>query len=290
LRADSDVLLVEYPNWRRDWEVICDVDLYLDFIVAQIKAAAPEPRPLTLVGYSFGSSVAYAISIILADLGYTIERLYIIDGRSPLAPAFASTASRLRESRFERVVKFASADNVTRQRTLGRFVGLNSKKPLMKAILRFLRPLIPDDERNEFLFYMSSLIEASIPMQGIREWTAAIVRNARIASAPIVLFRSVDSANNWVDELGWKELAPELEIVPLRGDHQAIVNEQNVAAISSYIRPRSMKLAAAAVGPRLDVLAPSADVARLGHALHGDELLIDRWGVARGYPGRSNVG
>ena len=41
LRVDFWVLLVEYPDWRREWDVICDVDRYLDFIVAQIRAAAP---------------------------------------------------------------------------------------------------------------------------------------------------------------------------------------------------------------------------------------------------------
>jgi thioesterase domain-containing protein len=289
LQSDFDVLLVEYPNWRREWEVICDVDLYLDFVVAQIRAAAPEPRPLTIVGYSFGSSVAYALSIILADLGYTIERLYIIDGRSPVMRTIASTTRKPRRFQFERFVKFVLADRVGRQRALGRLVGLNAKRPLVKAILRLLRPLIPDDERNEFVFYTSSLIDASIPMQGIRQWTAATACDARFVSAPTVLFRSVDSADNWPADLGWEELVPKLEIVSLHSDHQTIVNEQNVAVIRSYIRPRSKKSAIAPAGPRLDALPSSADAARLRPARHQDELLVGRPGVARRYLGRRNV-
>jgi thioesterase domain-containing protein len=287
LQAEFEVLLIEYPNWRREWEIICDVDLYLDFIVAQIRAAAPEPRPLTLVGYSFGSSVAYAMFLILADLGYTIERLYIIDGRSPVMHTCASKTRG--QFRFESIVKFALADNVARQRAIGRLVGLNAKKPLLKAVLRCLRPLIPDDERNEFLFYTSALIDASIPTKAIREWTAAIAPNARSVSAPGVLFRSVDNGDNWPYDLGWKELAPKLEIVPLHGDHQSIVNEQNVAVISSYIGPRSVKSATANVGPRLEVAAPFADAGRPGPILHEDECLIGSSGVARGYLGRGNV-
>jgi acyl carrier protein len=87
LQTDFWVLMVEHPHWRREWDVICDIDRYLDFMVAQIRAAAPEPRPLSLVGYSFGASVAYAMAITLAGLGYTIERLNIIDGRSPVMQA-----------------------------------------------------------------------------------------------------------------------------------------------------------------------------------------------------------
>jgi amino acid adenylation domain-containing protein len=276
LQADFDILLVEYPNWRREWKVVNAVDLYLNFILAQIRAVAPEPRPLTLVGYSFGSSVAYAMSIILADLGYTIERLYIVDGQSPVMHTFST--KKLRQFRFERIVKFALADNVTRQRALGRFIGLNSKKPLVKAILRRLRPLIPDDERSEFLLYMTSLIDAAIPMKGICDWTAAIAREARIVSAPTVLFRSMDSVDNWPYDLGWKELTPKLEIVPIHSDHQTIVNEQNVAIISSYVRPGSIKSATAKIGPRLDVLEPWDDASRRGPALRGrsmPELLRD---------------
>jgi amino acid adenylation domain-containing protein len=277
LQTDFCVLLVEYPNWRREWDVICDVDRYLDCIVAQIRAVAPEPRPLHLIGYSFGGSVAYAMSIILAGLGYTIERLNIIDGRSPVMQESAS-AKQPKQFGFKRIMKFALSDNLKRQRALGRLIGLNAKKPLVKAVLKHLRPMIPDDGKNEFLLHMTSLINASIPMQGIRGWTAAIAREARVVAAPGVLFRSTANADNWPRDLGWMELAPNLEIVPLHSDHMTIVNEHNVAIICSHIRRRPIKSAAAAVGPRVDVLALSTDASRQGPALRGrpmPELLRD---------------
>ena len=269
LRTDFSVLLVEYPDWRREWDVICDGDRYLDYIVAQIKAAAPEPCPLSLVGYSFGASVAYAISIILAGLGYTIERLNIIDGRSPVMQVPAS-ANQPRQSQFKRIMEIALRDNRAHQRSLGRLVGVSAKKPLVKAVLRYLRPMIPDDGKNEFLLHMTFNISASIPMQGIRDWTMTIARDARVVAAPSVLFRSIDNAHNWPHDLGWMELVPNLEIVPLHSSHLTIVNEHNMATICSYIRPRPRKSAArTAVGPRVNVLAPSAAASSDDPALRG---------------------
>lgn len=274
LWTDFCILIIEYPDWRREWDVICDVDRYLDFIVAQIRAAAPEPCPLSFVGYSFGASVAYAMSIVLAGLGYTIERLSIIDGVSPVMQARASQSS------FKRIMKFVLRlrDRRTRRRALGRLVGVNAKKPLVKAVLRHLRPIIPDNEKNEFLLNMSSNLNASIPRHGISGWTAAMPRDARRVAATTVLFRSIDNADNWPHDLGWMELAPNLEIVQLHSGHLTIVNEQTLSIICSYIRPKPLKLAVAAVEPSVNVLAPSPDASRYGPALRGwprPELLRD---------------
>ena len=276
LRTDFCVLLVEYPDWRREWDIMCDVDRYLDFIVAQIRAAAPEPRPLSLVGYSFGASVAYAISIILAGLGYTIERLNIIDGGSPVM-------HQPKKSLSKRVAKFTLRGDLRRQPALGRVIGVNAKKPLVKAVLGHLRAIVPNDGKNEFLFHMSSNINASIPMQYIRDWTAAIARDARVVAAPCLLFRSDFNADIWPHDLGWTELAPNLKIVQLHSGHLTIVNKQNLAIICSHIRPRPLKSAVAAVEPRVNVLAPSPDASPCGPALRGwpmpqllrDELLSE---------------
>ena len=280
LQPDFSVLLVEYPDWRRDWDIVCDVNRFLDTILAQIRAVAPEPSPLALVGYSFGAGVAYAMSIVLAGLGYTIERLSLIDGRSPLMQAPAST--NLPKFSFKRIVGFMAQDGRKRQQDLGFLVGVNAKKPLVKAVLRRLRSMIPNEEKNEFLFHMNCNINASIPMQGIRDWTAAIAHDARLVAAPGVLFRSVDNVDNWPHDLGWLELAPNLQIVPLDSGHLTIVNEDTLAIICSHIRPWSVK-SAAAVEPIVDVLAQSVDAARRGPALRGrpmpqllrDELLSE---------------
>jgi amino acid adenylation domain-containing protein len=277
LQADFSILLLEYPDWRHEWDIICDVNRYFDFIVAQIKAVSPEPCRLSLVGYSFGASVAYAMCIVLAGLGYMIERLSIIDGRSPVMQAPAS-ASQPKQSLFKRIIKFALHDSRRRQRLLGSRIGINAKKPLVKAVLRNLRPIIPKQERNEFLLYMNNFINSSIPMQGIRDWTAAIARDARLVAAPGVVFRSTEHADIWPYDLGWLELAPNLEIVPIHSAHLTAVNEHTLAMICSHIRRRSMKSRAAAVEPRVDVLSVSVDASRDGPALRGrpmPELLRD---------------
>ena len=73
----------------------------------------------------------------------------------------------------------------------------------MKAVLGHLRTIVPNDEKNEFLFHMSSTINASIPLQYIRDWTAAIARDARVVAAPSLLFRPIlmrtSGRTIWVD-------------------------------------------------------------------------------------------
>jgi amino acid adenylation domain-containing protein len=279
LRADFSVLFIEYPNSRQDWNVICDVDSYLDFILAQIKTMAPEPRSLTLLGYSFGASVAYAMYIVLSRLGYTVERLNTIDGRSPIDAAAAGRALRLAS---HVVTASSKADVISRvsasaARALGRFLGAHAKKPVIKAILRSLGPVIPDNQTSELLFHVAAVLKTAIPMRAIRNWTTAISYPYRLVAAPVMLFRSIDDGDKWSYDLGWTELAPKLEIVPLHSSHKTIVNEGNIAVISSRIRAGSKK-PAAAVEPCSRLLAASTDAPQCGPALRGRvnrELLRD---------------
>ena len=272
LQADFCVVLVEYPDWRREWDIVCDFDRYFDFIIAQIKAAAPEPRPLSFIGYSFGASVAYATSVILSNLGYTIERLNVIDGLSPVMQGQA------KRPWFKRLAKFALAENAIRQRALGRLVGINARKPIVKAVLRRLRSILPDDERSEFLLQIRYMINGAIPMQAIRDWTAMAARGVRLVSAPTVLFRSIHTSEDHPYDLGWTELASNLKVVPIHSDHRTVVNEDNVAIICSHIRRTGAKPERTAIGSRGDVPALTPYAPNDGPALRGramPELLRD---------------
>jgi thioesterase domain-containing protein len=94
---------------------------------------------------------------------------------------------------------------------------------------------------------MIAVLKTAIPMRAIRGWTAALAPQDRLVAAPVTLFRSTDNGDKWSYDLGWVELAPKLEIVPLRSSHTTIVNGYNIATISSHICSRSIKPAAAVV-------------------------------------------
>jgi thioesterase domain-containing protein len=241
LEADFSVLFIEYPDWRQDWDVICDVDRYLDFIVSQIKAAAPEPRPLTLAGYSFGASVAYTMHVVLSRLGYTIEQFISVDGRSPVDSTATGRALRLASH----VVQASSAAEIVSRigpsvaRALGRFFGAHAKQPVVRAVLGRLGSIIPADDKSKFVFNMTSVLTTALPMRGICDWTVAIAPETRLVDVPVTLFRSTNNGDKWAYDLGWTRLAPKLGIVPLHSDHRTIVDKDNVAIISAHIRPDS---------------------------------------------------
>jgi amino acid adenylation domain-containing protein len=300
LQSDFAVLVVEYPDWRQEWDVVCDVDRYLNYIVAQIRARAPEPRSLSLIGYSFGGSVAYALSVTLARFGYTIERLNIIDGYSPLMKQSAAANRRLNgiddnslvmnrltpTNWFKRIVQIASRDNRRHQRTLGRLVGINAKKPFVKTALRLFRRWIPTDGNSDFLIHMTFWINASIPMQALRDWAKTIAPSDRLIQVPGVLFRSDETLDSWPRDLGWTKIAPNLEIVIMPGSHLTIINKRTLPVICSHVRLGRAK--PVVVESRLDVLAPLPDASGNGPALRGlsmpelrrDELLSEIFAAA----------
>jgi amino acid adenylation domain-containing protein len=240
------------------------------------------------------------LSVTLARFGYTIERLNIIDGYSPLMKQSAAANRRLNgiddnslvmnrltpTNWFKRIVQIASRDNRRHQRTLGRLVGINAKKPFVKTALRLFRRWIPTDGNSDFLIHMTFWINASIPMQALRDWAKTIAPSDRLIQVPGVLFRSDETLDSWPRDLGWTKIAPNLEIVIMPGSHLTIINKRTLPVICSHVRLGRAK--PVVVESRLDVLAPLPDASGNGPALRGlsmpelrrDELLSEVFAAA----------
>ncbi len=256
LAANHGVLLIDYPDWRDQCDVFFDIEKYLDAVLAQIRKAAPTPRPLRLVGYSFGGGVSYVLAIMLRRLGYQLEFLGIIDGRSPVLRDMPQSTET--QSLPVRIFEFLRRDGLSRSRQMGRYVGIRAKKPLIRKLLKWFGPYLPKDQSGEFLFYMTSFINAAIPMRSIRDWTAGLDVAERDPGGPTLLIRSRDNGDEWPVDLGWRDLIPAIEIKPVPGTHFTVIGDENLPAICALIGAppaKSDQLAPEMVARRPDVAA-----------------------------------
>lgn len=257
LDADYSVFMVDYPDWRGQWDIFFRFDRYLAHVMDQIRSAAPNPRPLHIVGYSFGAGVGYALGILLARLGYTIESMCLIDGRSPVMAEVKTPAPG---SFISRAIEFVRRDRRARSRQIGRFVGIRAKKPVTKQLLKWIGPLLPRDQSGELLFYLTQFINASIPMQALREWTSRLDPAERRPRARMTLIRSADNGDEWPEDLGWRALIPDLAIVSLPGTHFTVIGDANLPAVCACIADRPfeppVRRQAPAIPPR--AVAPAS--------------------------------
>jgi thioesterase domain-containing protein len=233
LSNDFSILMIDYPDWRSQWDVFFNIEKYLATVVAQIQREAPTPRALRLVGYSFGAGIAYAMAIVLARLGYTIELVGLIDGRSPAMREAAPLTPK--KSRPARIVEFLRRDGVTRSRQLGRYVGIRAKKPVVSKLLQWVGPLLPTDQSSEFAFYLTAFINAAIPMQAIRDWSRSLGDSERLVSAKSILVRSMDNDDGWPEDLGWRELIPAIDIKLVPGTHFTVIGDSNLATVRAHL-------------------------------------------------------
>ncbi len=233
LNDDFSVALVDYPDWRDNWDLFFDFDKYLVMIMTQVRAAAPTPCALHIVGYSFGAGIAYVMTIMLRRLGYTIERLSLIDGRSPVLVDVE--AAKPPAPLLNRLMEFTRRDGLSRSRQIGRYIGLRAKNPVVRKLLKWIGPVMPKDHASELVFYLTAFINASIPMQEIRRWTQRLGESERRLDAKSVLFRSMDSGDNWPRDLAWRPLIPAIDVKMLPGTHFTVIADENLGIVRSLI-------------------------------------------------------
>jgi thioesterase domain-containing protein len=50
-----------------------------------------------------------------------------------------------------------------------------------------------------------------------------------------VLFRSMDNGDDWPEDLAWRALLPDIEIVPLPGTHFTVIADANLPAVRARL-------------------------------------------------------
>ncbi len=201
-------------------EVPCDdlVEMARRY-VAEMQVVQPD-GPYTLVGYSFGGTVAFEMARQMIAAGLTVEGLFMIDAPAPLAAEGA----------------VESAPHPQEAETYARF--------LASAMLnRIVSDELDDDARDRLRERVEQNHQAHARYR--------VGRGERGSSPEITFFRAADEAPNLRDHLrhpafdapdfGWSQVSPDapVRVATVPGDHFSVMREP--AALASLL--------AEAIGP-----------------------------------------
>jgi acyl transferase domain-containing protein/thioesterase domain-containing protein len=198
-----------------------------------VTAVHPE-GPCVLGGWSFGGFVAQETARQLTAAGRDVELVVLIDSVRPLIPPGPTPADRIRAhfTGFARHV--AETYGVRLELPYDALVAMDDEGERIDTVLRALRRA------------------ADVPPAALEHQRASYL-DLRIGEAHrpgrhegrVVLFRATEPAPHTVrdpayerddDALGWDEVCPRLEVVPVAGHHLSLLDPPHVDEIAARLR------------------------------------------------------
>ncbi|MGW0824446.1 beta-ketoacyl synthase N-terminal-like domain-containing protein [Streptomyces sp. NPDC002845] len=200
--------------------------------VEAIRSAHPD-GPLLLGGWSFGGFVAQETARQLAAAGRTVDLLVLIDSVRPLPRPGLTRADRVR-AHFE-----GFADHVAET------YGVRLELPYDDLVTM-------DDDENRIDTVLRILREAADVPSAALEHQRASYLDLSIGEAHrpgrydgrVVLYRATEPAPHTVRDpayerddkaLGWDEVCPRLEVVPVAGHHLSLLDPPHVDEIAAHL-------------------------------------------------------
>ncbi len=239
--------MLAYPGWREMLQGRMGMDGIVAAALADIRSIAAE-GPLTLVGYSFGVHVAAAAAFALEAEGRRIDRLIVIDMRTPrwstgrkhvleLPGSIKETWWSLHRLRRPGVRQEMSG------MALARLLGSAPLRPLAR---RIGAPIVRQLERlpGDIGYWTGHHLAHELRFQATSAWASGWSPPARTLRAPVLVIRTTDHPAGTPADLGWGELAEHVEVVAVGGDHMSVLSAAHRAAVSGAIRRALMEPAA----------------------------------------------
>ena len=237
LPADAPVYGVE----RLEGDITDRAAAYLDDI--RDRAAG---RPVVLGGWSFGGALAYEVAHQLRGTGVEVAQIMLLDTVQP-SEKVPDTAEEM-HARWDRYADFSK-----------RTYGLDIPVP---------HDLLDQQGEEALLMMLEQFLATADSSQhglsgGVLEHQRASFVDNRIldqldmarwadVDAPVVLFRAermhdgaieLEPRYATIDEDGgWSAIVDDLEIVHLRGDHLAIVDEPEISKVGAWLGDRLQNL------------------------------------------------
>ncbi|MGW0611469.1 beta-ketoacyl synthase N-terminal-like domain-containing protein [Streptomyces sp. NPDC002788] len=197
-----------------------------------IDAAHPD-GPCLLGGWSFGGFVAQETARQLAAAGREVRLVALIDSVRPLPRPGLTRSDRIR-AHFEGFARHvAGTYGVELELPYEELAAMDDDRTRIDAVLRALReaadvpPAVLEHQRASYLDM--SIGEAHRPGRH---------------DGPVVLYRASEPAPHTVrdpayerddEALGWDEVCPRLEVVPVPGHHLSLLDPPHVDAIAAHL-------------------------------------------------------
>jgi|GEM_PF-6215158 len=235
---DVCFVAIEYPDWRRCVTAGFGRHSVIDAVLAQIRAHVPS-GPVRLAGYSWGCRIAYEAARLLEAEGREVRFLGILDAPAPgsIAPRVDSVAPDSLRAWWRAAYLAAMLPREERNRRLGRRLSL----PLASEWVAPLRRLLArGSARRDGRLSIGSLSDWTIFYLRGRlvsaAWERAVSHDRHTGpklSAPVVLFRCAGRPADTEPDFGWGQVAENLTIIDVPGDHESTVSQAHVKSTAA---------------------------------------------------------
>jgi thioesterase domain-containing protein len=221
-------VLIDYPGWptlRRD-EI--GLDTLIGHCRSQIEDHAPF-GPVTLVGYSFGGHMAFAVAVALSASGRSV-RLGLLDTWA--FPVLTNPYPRSVMGQLRRIANglFRGQRGVMQRAVniVGRRI-MHSAKILQLAAKLYRRP-----SRRMFKL-VDVALQMSFHVPIMRELLDRMVALTAPFHFEAILFRCSKQPANAAVDLGWGPFLENLRIVPILGNHLALFEPPYISSLCATV-------------------------------------------------------
>lgn len=141
----------------------------MDALVADLAAQCGTAGPLALLGYSFGSTAAYALARHLESQGRTVERLFVGGSRAPFLPPVAPLRHRMSDAA---LVAELAAMNGTAPEVLADAGLMSMFLPILRADFEVVETYQawPHDTVRCPMTVFGAESDAFVPTDELRQW------------------------------------------------------------------------------------------------------------------------
>jgi acyl-coenzyme A synthetase/AMP-(fatty) acid ligase/thioesterase domain-containing protein/acyl carrier protein len=207
MSADVCFQIIRYPS---TFDFLKDETRFEALIEASVRQIVETTdQPFNILGYSFGGFVAWATACRLKQLGQPLGFIGLIDARRHSDVREQQQHAAIHWRQFLRRLLFEP--HYALMRAFLRLTVETSPIPVLRKVYR-AAALLPSGAAFRADLYFTEQLR----MCSGRRWTPTALDH------PVCLFRSDEYLPNCPD-FGWRDLCPQLDIVPVRGSHDSLL-------------------------------------------------------------------
>jgi thioesterase domain-containing protein len=229
IEAPFHFVPIRYCHWSELRREPSELDRLVAHCVSQIESRGP-PATIHLVGYSFGGQVAWAVARAMATAGHQIGLLGLIDVSAcpEIEEGAKSTIGHL--GRLVRGIRRGTSHQLARS-----FAGV-----LFRSRTGWSRTMFRRLHGSGLLPCMLNRIDAGLQIRYntilLRECVSRMSAFGDRVHYPALLFRCSDQPLGKDANLGWARYLGNLRVVPISGNHDSVLQPQNVEHIIAQLR------------------------------------------------------